>query len=218
MISGVVQPSSPLAGEERDLVRNELSRSGEGVFGAETPSHQPPTAPSPTTTRRQAAKSSYPLPQGERKALRPVTDEQFETTLLARAKYMRANPTDAERRLWSILRNKRLCGYKFKRQVIIDWYIVDFINFEHRLIVEADGSQHADSDYDRRRDTFLRGESFTVLRFWNNDILGSASGVFDAIYAALCPPHPPTAARQAPPSPARGEGLGTAKYLGGVSG
>ena len=120
---------------------------------------------------------------------------------------MRANPTDAERRLWSMLRDKRMSVFKFKRQMIIAPYIVDFVCLERRLIVEADGSQHANSDYDRRRDAFLRCEGFDVLRFWNDDILGSASGVFDTIYAALGPPHPPTAARRVPPSPARGEGL-----------
>jgi very-short-patch-repair endonuclease len=66
--------------------------------------------------------------------------------LLARAKWMRANPTDAEKRLWSMLRNKRFTGYKFKRQVVIDWYIADFVNFDQRVIVEADGGQHAESD------------------------------------------------------------------------
>ncbi len=120
---------------------------------------------------------------------------------------MRANPTEAERQIWSILRAKRFADFKFKRQVVIAPYIVDFVCLERRLIVEADGSQHAENDDDRRRDAFLRGEGFTVLRFWNNDILASASGVFDAICAALCPPHPPTAARRAPPSPRGGEGF-----------
>ena len=133
--------------------------------------------------------------------------------LLARAKWMRANPTEAEKRLWSMLRDKRMPVFKFKRQMVIAPYIVDFVCLERRFIVEADGSQHADSEYDFRRDAFLCSEGFTVLRFWNNDILGSASGVFDAIYAALCPPHPPTAARRVPPSPARGEGLAKSQGL-----
>ena len=127
--------------------------------------------------------------------------------LLARAKWMRSNPTEAERKLWQILRNKRLVGYKFKRQVVLDWYIADFVNFEHRLIVEADGSQHAENDYDERRDAHLKGEGFEVLRFWNNTILDEHWVVEDAIWHALhSPPLPPTAARRAPPSPARGEG------------
>src|SRR5215217_1724795 len=87
-----------------------------------------------------------------------------------RARAMRLNPTDAERRLWSMLRHRRVPTFKFKRQFVIDPYIVDFICFERRLIVEADGSQHAESADDVRRDTFLRSEGFSVLRFWNHDI------------------------------------------------
>ncbi len=69
---------------------------------------------------------------------------------------MRANPTEAERRLWSILRGRRLAGYKFKRQQAIGSYIVDFVNFERRLIVEADGSQHVENAYDIKRDAWLK--------------------------------------------------------------
>ena len=98
-------------------------------------------------------------------------------------------------------------SYKFKRQFVIDPYIVDFVCFERRLIVEADGSQHAESEYDRRRDSFLRSQGFSVLRFWNNDIQENSSGVFEAIYAELTSPHPPKPSAWAPPSPARGEGL-----------
>jgi very-short-patch-repair endonuclease len=128
--------------------------------------------------------------------------------LLERAKRMRANPTEAEQRLWSILRAKRLSGFKFRRQLIIEPYIVDFTCLEQRLIVEADGSQHADDPGDLRRDAFLQRQGFRVLRFWNNDILGGSEAVADAIYAALSVPHPPTAARRAPPSPVKGEGFG----------
>ena len=87
--------------------------------------------------------------------------------------------------MWSLLRAKRFIGYKFKRQVIIDYYIADFVNFEHRLIVEADGSQHAESDYDARRDTTLRAQGFHVLRFWNNEIAHNIEGVSMAMYDAL---------------------------------
>ena len=107
-----------------------------------------------------------------------------DAVLLERAKWMRQNPTDAERRLWSVLRAKRLGGYKFKRQQRLDWYIVDFVNFQHRLIIEADGSQHADSA-DAKRDGWLRSQGFTVLRFWNNDILARSEIVSDAIWNAL---------------------------------
>ena len=104
---------------------------------------------------------------------------------LARAKRMRSEPTDAERALWQLLRAKRFVGYKFKRQVPIDRYIVDFVCFAARLIIEADGSQHAESDYDAERDAYLAGQGFRVLRFWNNDILTNTEGVSEAIWAAL---------------------------------
>ena len=128
--------------------------------------------------------------------------------LQERARAMRKNPTDAERRLWAMLRDRRMPLFKFKRQFVIDPYIVDFVCFERRIIVEADGSQHVESEYDHRRDHFLRSEGFSVLRFWNNDVLQNPAGVFDTIYVALTTPHPPIAAQWVPPSPARGEGLG----------
>jgi very-short-patch-repair endonuclease len=100
---------------------------------------------------------------------------------------MRRNPTEAEKRIWAMLRDKRLAMFKFKRQQIIFPYIVDFICLERRLIVEADGSQHADNRYDERRDAFLRTQRFHVLRFWNHDVLTNGTGVAEAIYAALSP-------------------------------
>jgi very-short-patch-repair endonuclease len=133
--------------------------------------------------------------------------------LLARAKWMRANPTEAEKRLWSILRAKRFQDHKFRRQFIIDWYIVDFINFEHRLIIEADGSQHADNEHDLRRDAYLRNANFTVLRFWNNDILKDTDVVAEAIWHAFKAPPLPSAASRLPPSPARGEGIESDLYV-----
>lgn len=104
---------------------------------------------------------------------------------LVRAREMRKNPTEAERALWRLLRNKRLAGWKWKRQQPIDHFIVDFVCFEARLIVEADGSQHIDSDYDDRRDAYLRGQDFGVLRFFNNDILARSDDVLTAILDAL---------------------------------
>lgn len=98
---------------------------------------------------------------------------------------MRSEPTDAERALWQLLRAKRFVGYKFKRQVPIDRYIVDFVCFANRLIVEADGSQHAENSYDAERDAYLAGQGFRVLRFWNNDILTKTEGVSEAIWTAL---------------------------------
>ncbi len=106
--------------------------------------------------------------------------------LLDRVRDMRSNPTDAERRLWSILRAKRLADLRWRRQVIIDdLYIADFICFEHRLIVEADGGQHADSLYDGERDSYLKSQGFRILRFWNNDVLNNSDGIAEAILDAI---------------------------------
>ena len=105
--------------------------------------------------------------------------------MLPLAKRMRGNPTDAEALLWSILRAKRLGGFKFRRQVQIGRYIVDFGCFERRVIIEADGSQHAESSADQTRDAWLRNEGFEVLRYWNNEILENLEGVHRSILAHL---------------------------------
>jgi very-short-patch-repair endonuclease len=113
------------------------------------------------------------------------------------AQSLRGNPTDAERRLWRALRLRQL-NVKFRRQVPIAPYVVDFLSFEHRLIVEADGGQHADSEHDARRDAWLRSQGFRILRFWNNDILANTEGVVITILEAL----------NETPSPLAGEGRG----------
>ena len=110
--------------------------------------------------------------------------------LLSHAKRMRREPTDAERALWRVLRDRQLGRWKFRRQVRIEPFIADFVCFEHRLIVEADGSQHAESAADEKRDDFLRKQGFRVLRFWNGDVLGNQEGVLTAILAALETSHP----------------------------
>ncbi len=136
--------------------------------------------------------------------------------LIQRARYMRANPTDAERKLWHLLRDRRLEHLKWRRQFIVDdRCIVDFVCLSQRLIIEADGSQHADSRDDARRDDWLKSQGFSILRFWNGDVLANIAGVADTIIAAVesfgaqtrATPHPSAAARRAPPSPARGEGF-----------
>ncbi len=90
------------------------------------------------------------------------------------ARSMRKEPTEAEHKLWQELRDRRLDKMKFRRQVPIGDYIVDFLCLEAKLIVEIDGSQHADSDYDENRDATLNGLGFRVLRFWNDDIIAYA--------------------------------------------
>ena len=127
--------------------------------------------------------------------------------LISRAKWMRANPTEAEKRLWLLLRDRRLSTCKFRRQQVIKPYIADFVCFEQRLVIEADGSQHADNKNDARRDAFLRAQGFRLLRFWNNQILEESEAVSLAIFSALYP-HPPKPSAWAPPSPEMGEGNG----------
>jgi very-short-patch-repair endonuclease len=121
---------------------------------------------------------------------------------------MRANPTEAEKRLWSMLRDRRFAHCKLRRQQIIDSYIADFVSLSERLIIEDDGTQHAESEDDLRRDRYLRAHGFRVMRFWNNHVLNEPEAVQSAILAALNSPHPPKPAAWVPPSPARGEGLG----------
>jgi very-short-patch-repair endonuclease len=97
------------------------------------------------------------------------------------ARTMRADSTKAENVLWQALRNKQLEGLKFKRQVPLDGYIIDFVCFEAKLIVEVDGSQHAESDRDAARDRHFEAAGFRVLRFWNDDVLTALDGVCMAI-------------------------------------
>ena len=100
-----------------------------------------------------------------------------ENLLKDRARQMRREPTEAERRMWRLLRDRRLGGFKFRRQEQLGRYIVDFVCFEQKLIVELDGSQHAESAYDRQRDAWLKSRGFTVLRFWNNEVFDHPAGV-----------------------------------------
>jgi very-short-patch-repair endonuclease len=89
--------------------------------------------------------------------------------------------TDAERALWRILRSRQLAHMKFRRQQPIDSYIVDFLCFEHRLIVEVDGSQH---EYDGpERSARLEAQGFRIIRFWNTEVLNNREGVALAILA-----------------------------------
>lgn len=99
------------------------------------------------------------------------------------ARQMRSLPTEAEARLWRELRDRRLDRVKFRRQVVIGSFIVDFVCFECGLVVELDGSQHADSAYDRVRSDDLKQRGFRVLRFWNDDVLRDIDGVCATILA-----------------------------------
>jgi very-short-patch-repair endonuclease len=102
------------------------------------------------------------------------------------ARTLRKTATDAERLLWSRLRRRQLANYRFRRQRPIGPYVCDFICLEASLIVELDGSQHADQmTYDARSDALLRFYGYRVLRFWNADVLARTDTVLDTIFEAL---------------------------------
>ncbi len=102
------------------------------------------------------------------------------------ARKLRKQSTDAERKLWRHLRAHRMAGYKFKRQVVIEPYIVDFACLEARLIVEADGGQHLEQvEDDLKRSEFLESLGYKVLRFWNDEILCSIDIVLERIHGYL---------------------------------
>jgi very-short-patch-repair endonuclease len=111
---------------------------------------------------------------------RRVTDKQR-----SNARQLRRDMTEAERKLWQLLRSRRLAHVKFRRQVPLGPWIADFVTFEHKVIVEADGSQHYESKRDAPRDLDLATRGFRVLRFWNNDILARPEAVLEQILDAL---------------------------------
>ena len=119
---------------------------------------------------------------------------------LRRAKTLRGTLTDAERKLWLNLRAHRLLGEKFRRQHPIGPYIVDFVHFGGRLVIEVDGSQHLDNAADAQRDAWLHSQGLRVLRFWNNDVLSNTEAILQKILQELERPLSPN------PSPASGEG------------
>jgi len=109
--------------------------------------------------------------------------------LTPQAQELRNDPTEAEKHLWAILRHKGM-GVKFRRQTIIGRYIVDFVCYEKKLVIEVDGGQHNQSRKDALRDKWLKTQGFKVIRFWNNDVLNNLDGVYQTIEGHLNPPLP----------------------------
>jgi very-short-patch-repair endonuclease len=130
------------------------------------------------TSREHDAKVTSPL-RGEVAAQRRVRGS------VSRARTLRRNQTDAEAKLWSMLRGRQLEGRKFVRQVPIGPYTADFVCREAALIVELDGGQHAESAHDDKRTAFLNTEGYSVLRFWNDELLNGADGVWTTLVNVL---------------------------------
>ena len=106
------------------------------------------------------------------------------------ARRLRRQQTDAERLLWFRLRDRRLDGWKFRRQFPVDRYVVDFFCADAHLVIELDGGQHAiQTDADAARTKKLEAMGYLVLRFWNNEVMRNIEGVLEEIMTAE-PPHP----------------------------
>ena len=107
---------------------------------------------------------------------------------LKRARSLRRTQTEAEKRLWSYVRDKRLQGHKFNRQVPVGPYIADFLCFEAKLIIEIDGATHSEAHeiaYDEKRTAFLNLQGYRVMRCTNMDIFENLTDVLDTILLAL---------------------------------
>lgn len=181
--------------------------------------------------RTHSAGGQVPLPPGERSGaaqLRPgeggfAAKPEPATKTLARN--MRKQPTDAEHLLWFELRNRQLNGFRFNRQVRIGCYICDFCCRTNKLVVELDGSHHALHEAsDARRTAWLTENGYSVLRFWNDEVVFERAAVLETILAALegrlRPPHSTQASAQlrftvpSYPSPQLGEGTDNRLHRG----
>ncbi len=146
-----------------------------GRQGVRQPDQRFAELPSPPEGEGGSAPAGAETVEGEAKGIR----------LKSLAKAMRRKPTNADAALWRLLRDRRFVGYKFRRQVPIGPYIADFACYRALLVVELDGSQHAQSRGDPQRDAELRRRGFNVLRIWNNELTANRTGVLEAIWVAL---------------------------------
>lgn len=107
-------------------------------------------------------------------------------TTQVRAKALRKNPTSAERKLWTLIRKRQLNGYKFRRQTPLCNFIVDFVCFDAKLIIELDGRDHLNKRRsDLYRTEYLESMGFTILRFWNYEVFTQTNAVIETIFKHL---------------------------------
>jgi very-short-patch-repair endonuclease len=132
-------------------------------------------------SRRIAQKRAKPVWLRQDYALR-----MNQPVMLSRARRMRTDATDAERKVWSLVRNRRLEGYKFRRQIWIGSFIVDFVCEQPKLVVEIDGGQHSmQLSYDLARTRYLEARGYRVVRFWSNDVLARTDAVQERLLQVL---------------------------------
>jgi very-short-patch-repair endonuclease len=127
------------------------------------------------------------------------------------ARRMRRHATDAEAAIWRLLRDRRFAGLKFRRQFPFQNYILDFVCFKPRVVIEIDGSQHFGAVRDQHRAKALQKEGFEVIRYWNNDLLRRPTLVLEDLFYQIgrleaADPSPGSSLCSEPPSPTRGEG------------
>lgn len=156
---------------------------------SKSPPH-PTAAQSPSPPReKEVAPRLNPCPIGERVVAKRPGEGAYHPKPAAYTKQLardlRKNQTEAEALLWADLRDRRLAGYRFSRQVRIGRFIVDFCCRAEKLLVELDGSQHAESEADHLRSCWLNEQGYSVLRFWNNEITASRQSVLETILAVL---------------------------------
>jgi len=106
------------------------------------------------------------------------------------ARRLRKYSTDTERHLRKRLRDRQIEGFKSRRQQIVGRYVVDFVDFEKKVVIELDGGQHTLDPGDKIRDEWLRAEGYKVIRFWDNQVLTDLEGVLETIRDFLLTPHP----------------------------
>ena len=150
-----------------------------------------------STPREQIAKEHdqalLPRDKGTLEAKQKGGDEGRPSLMKARARSLRRKCTDAEVLVWQHLRSRRLLGCKFRRQVPIGKYIVDFLCEDPPIIIELDGGQHMEQQgYDQTRTNWLQANSFLVLRFWNNDIAENMEGVLENLFSTIEKSRPAT--------------------------
>jgi very-short-patch-repair endonuclease len=130
------------------------------------------------------------LSRRERVGVRGHNNSQ--ALMTERARDLRKAQTDTEYKMWQLLRNRQLSDAKFRRQYLVGPYIVDFICLAHGLVIELDGSQHVEqAAYDKERSQFLNTQGFTVLRFWNNEVLQQGESVLEIIRQHITTPPSP---------------------------